>query len=155
MKNYELSWVVKNKFGYTIDEGKGVFNGDIGTILSIRESEITVQFEAVRQVIYDFSSILQLELAYAITIHKSQGTESPVIVLPLVEGPEVLFTRNLLYTAVTRAQKYVIVIGSEAAVQRMIDNNRQIVRYSALDLRIRECRDQLLEVEKMLEEVPT
>ncbi len=153
--NYELSWVVKNKFGYTIDEGKGVFNGDIGTILSIRESEITVQFEAVRQVIYDFSSILQLELAYAITIHKSQGTESPVIVLPLVEGPEVLFTRNLLYTAVTRAQKYVIVIGSEAAVQRMIDNNRQIVRYSALDLRIRECRDQLLEVEKMLEEVPT
>ncbi len=153
--NYELSWVVKNKFGYTIDEGKGVFNGDIGTILSIRESEITVQFEAVRQVIYDFSSILQLELAYAITIHKSQGTESPVIVLPLVEGPEVLFTRNLLYTAVTRAQKYVIVIGSEACVQRMIDNNRQIVRYSALDLRIRECRNQLLEVEKMLEEVPT
>ena len=150
--NYELEWTAKNRFGYALDEGKGVFNGDIGKILSVKEGGISVVFDGIREVLYDYSNIQQLELAYAITIHKSQGTESPVIVIPLVDGPEVLFTRNLLYTAVTRARQYVIIIGSDSTVRHMIDNDRQIIRYSALDLRLRECRDQLEEVEKMIRE---
>ena len=93
-------------------------------------------FEGKRQVIYDVSELSQLELSYAITIHKSQGTESPVVVLPLLGGPAVLLTRNLLYTAVTRARKYVVIIGSEETVERMVDNNLQAIRYSNLAMRL-------------------
>lgn len=147
--NYELEWQVKNRYGYAIDEGKGVFNGDVGKILTIKDTGVTVEFDSKRQVIYDLSNLGQLELAYAITIHKSQGTESPVVVLPLVDGPEVLFTRNLLYTAVTRARQYVIIIGSEQTVKRMIDNNRQMVRYSSLGLRLQESFRQSEEIRNL------
>ena len=147
--NYELEWQVKNRYGYAIDEGKGVFNGDVGKILTIKDTGVTVEFDSKRQVIYDLSNLGQLELAYAITIHKSQGTESPVVVLPLVDGPEVLFTRNLLYAAVTRARQYVIIIGSEQTVKRMIDNNRQMVRYSALGLRLQESFRQSEEIRNL------
>ena len=99
---------------------------------------MTVSFDEGKIVEYPFKLLEELELAYAITIHKSQGTESPIIVLPLHSGPEILFSRNLLYTAVTRAKRYVVVIGDEAMVHKMVDNDRQAVRYSSLEARLRE-----------------
>lgn len=135
--NYEMVWEIPNRFGMTIDEGKGVFNGDTGRIEAITLDGVKVQFEGGRVVTYDVSELSQLELSYAMTIHKSQGTESPVVVLPLLGGPGVLLTRNLLYTAVTRAKQYVVIIGSEETVEKMVDNNLQAVRYSNLAGRLK------------------
>ena len=103
--NYNVPWKINNQFGYPLEEGQGVFNGDIGRVLSIdpREKSVTVRFDDKREVEYEYSALEELELAYAITIHKSQGTESPVIVMPLLGGSPMLFCRNLLYTGVTRA----------------------------------------------------
>ncbi len=138
--NYSLAWKVLNRYGYPLEEGEGVFNGDVGRIKQIntKNRTVTVLFDDKRQVEYDYVALEELELAYAITIHKSQGTESPIIVLPLHSGPEILFSRNLLYTAVTRAKRYVVVIGDEAMVHKMVDNDRQAVRYSSLEARLRE-----------------
>ena len=138
--NYSMTWKVLNRYGYPLEEGEGVFNGDVGRIKQINTKTriVTVLFDDKRQVEYDYAALEELELAYAITIHKSQGTESPIIVLPLHSGPEILFSRNLLYTAVTRAKRYVVVIGDEAMVRRMVDNDRQMVRYSSLEARLRE-----------------
>ena len=138
--NYSQAWKVLNRYGYPLEEGEGVFNGDVGRIRQIdtKNRTVTVLFDDKRQVEYDYVDLEELELAYAITIHKSQGTESPIIVLPLHSGPEILFSRNLLYTAVTRAKRYVVVIGDEAMVHRMVDNDRQAVRYSSLAVRLRE-----------------
>ena len=138
--NYSMTWKVLNRYGYPLEEGEGVFNGDVGRIKQINTKTriVTVLFDDKRQVEYDYVALEELELAYAITIHKSQGTESPIIVLPLHSGPEILFSRNLLYTAVTRAKRYVVVIGDEAMVHRMVDNDRQMVRYSSLEARLRE-----------------
>ncbi|MBQ7916284.1 MAG: AAA family ATPase, partial [Firmicutes bacterium] len=138
--NYNVPWKINNQFGYALEEGQGVFNGDIGRVLSIDlvNKTVRVRFDDKREVDYEYSALEELELAYAITIHKSQGTESPVIVLPLLGGSPMLFCRNLLYTAVTRAKKIVVIIGDEGTVQRMVDNDRPTMRNSALQIRLKE-----------------
>lgn len=138
--NYQLEWEVRNAYNICLNKGTGVFNGDCGIIKEINTfAEIlTVEFEEGKTVEYPFSNLEELELAYAITIHKSQGSEYPAVVLPILTGPRMLFNRNLLYTAVTRAKKCVTVVGSADMVQRMIDNTMEQKRYSSLDLRISE-----------------
>ena len=138
--NYNVPWKINNQFGYPLEEGQGVFNGDIGRVLSIdpKEKSVTVRFDDKREVEYEYSALEELELAYAITIHKSQGTESPVIVMPLLGGSPMLFCRNLLYTGVTRARRIVVIIGDEGTVRKMVDNDRPTLRNSALQLRLRE-----------------
>ena len=138
--NYQMEWEVQGNFGMPIDKGTGVFNGDFGVVLSVdREAaELTVQFDENRIVHYPFTQLDDLELAYAITVHKSQGSEYPAVILPLLTGPTGLFNRNLLYTAVTRAKKCVVVLGDPNAVLRMEQNVSTYTRYSGLKDRIRE-----------------
>lgn len=138
--NYNTPWKICNRFGYPLEEGEGVFNGDIGRIQEIdtEAKSLVVLFDDKKQVTYEYSALEELEMAYAITIHKSQGSESPVIVLPIHSGPGVLFTRNLLYTAVTRASRYVIIIGDEGMIRKMVDNDTQTVRYTSLSQRLKE-----------------
>ncbi|MBQ4224704.1 MAG: ATP-binding domain-containing protein, partial [Oscillospiraceae bacterium] len=113
--------------------GTGIFNGDIGTIVKIRKKdrEAVIDFEG-RIAVYDFGMLEQLELAYAITVHKSQGSEFNAVILPLLGGFDKLYYRNLLYTAVTRAKKLLIIVGTSSAVSRMVENNRRSLRYSCL-----------------------
>lgn len=127
--NYERTW---NK-GYK-EQGTGVFNGDIGVIdlIDINTGEVIVEFEDGRRVSYLKSDLNELTLSYAITIHKSQGSEFDVVVLPLLSGPPMLLTRNLLYTAVTRAKKMVVIIGTKMCVRRMVSNNHTQTRYTML-----------------------
>lgn len=136
--NYQLEWEVRNQYNICLNKGTGVFNGDCGIIKEINTFAelVTVEFEEGRRVDYPFSSLDELELAYAITIHKSQGSEYPAVVLPILTGPRMLFNRNLLYTAVTRAKKCVTIVGKAEMVQRMIDNTMEQKRYSSLDVRI-------------------
>lgn len=138
--NYNVPWKINNQFGYPLEEGQGVFNGDIGRVLSIDPAARTVRvrFDDKREVDYEYTALEELELAYAITIHKSQGTESPIIVLPLLGGSPMLFCRNLLYTAVTRARRIVVIIGDEDTLRRMVDNDRPTLRNSTLCQRLRE-----------------
>jgi exodeoxyribonuclease V alpha subunit len=140
--NYQLTWEVRSKYGITAQSGTGVFNGDAGVIKEINlfSEQLVVEFDDSRLVNYSFSQIDELELAYAVTIHKSQGSEYPAVVLPILDGPKLLFNRNLLYTAVTRAKKCVTIVGSEAMVQFMIDNKSEQSRYSGLCDRIKELR---------------
>ena len=132
--NYNTPWKILGKTGMSIDEGTGVFNGDCGIITAIKEDEeiVVVTFEDGKVVEYEFNQLDELELAYAVTIHKSQGSEYPVVILPIHSGPPMLLSRNLLYTAVTRAKKMVVGVGLVETMQRMIDNNREIERYSSL-----------------------
>lgn len=132
--NYNTPWKILGKTGMSIDEGTGVFNGDCGLITAIKEDEelVVVTFEDAKVVEYEFNQLDELELAYAVTIHKSQGSEYPVVILPIHSGPPMLLSRNLLYTAVTRAKKMVVGVGLAETVQRMVDNNREIERYSSL-----------------------
>lgn len=138
--NYQLEWEIRGKYGIPVDKGVGVFNGDTGILAEINEFSETaaVEFEDGRYAEYSFKQLEELELAYAITIHKSQGSEYPAVVLPLLSGPKMLLNRNLLYTAVTRARKCVTVVGSEETFAEMIRNEKQQQRYSSLDKRIRE-----------------
>ena len=138
--NYQLEWEVVSRYGIPIDKGMGVFNGDMGRILEIRESasELVVEYDEGRRVTYPFSLLEELELSYAITIHKAQGSEYPAVVLPLLAGPRLLFNRNLLYTGVTRARNCVTILGNSATVYDMIANESENRRYTSLDLRIRE-----------------
>ena len=138
--NYQLEWEVRGKYGIPVEKGVGVFNGDTGILAEINEfAEIaTVEFEDGRCAEYSFKQMEELELAYAITIHKSQGSEYPAVVIPLLSGPQMLLNRNLLYTAVTRARKCVTIVGSEETFGEMIRNEKQQRRYSSLDVRIRE-----------------
>ncbi|PKM52687.1 MAG: ATP-dependent RecD-like DNA helicase [Firmicutes bacterium HGW-Firmicutes-7] len=133
--NYNVSWEIVSKYKYTIDEGLGVFNGDVGKIIEVNHysEKVKVKFDDEKLVEYDFTNLDELELAYAITIHKSQGSEYPVVILPMFSGPPMLLTRNLLYTAVTRAKAYVVVVGMEEVLKKMIDNNREVGRNSTLD----------------------
>lgn len=130
--NYELEW---SRDGET---GEGVFNGDIGYIIALsrHDRELTVEFDDGRQALYDDTMLDELELSYCISVHKSQGSEFDAVVLPLLNGPQMLMTRNLLYTAVTRARRLVCIVGREDCVRRMVDNNRILRRYSALNLRL-------------------
>lgn len=138
--NYQLEWKIQTKYGLTVDKGQGVFNGDMGVVREINtyEETITVEYDEHRQVVYPYSMMDELELAYAITVHKSQGSEYPAVVIPLLQGPRQLYHRNLLYTAVTRAKKCVTLVGSEAVFQEMIRNNQDQKRNTSLVERIRE-----------------
>lgn len=138
--NYQIAWTVRGRHNAVLDNGEGVFNGDMGIIRQIsRYAEtITVEFDEHRYVDYDFSDLDQLELAYAVTIHKAQGSEYPAVVIPLLRGPRMLMNRNLLYTAVTRARSLVVLIGEPAVMNEMIDNVQEAKRYTTLALRIRE-----------------
>mgnify|MGYP003073550397 FL=1 len=141
--NYQLEWEVRTKFGLTVDKGTGVFNGDMGVITEINQYKetIEVEFDESRKVKYGFDMTEELELAYAITVHKSQGSEYPAVILPLLPGPKLLYNRNLLYTAVTRAKKCLMIIGSDTVFQEMIQNKNEQERYTSLSERIQEFRD--------------
>ena len=138
--NYQLEWEILGRYKIPVDKGVGVFNGDTGIMTEINEfaETATVEFEDGRQAEYSFKQLEELELAYAVTIHKSQGSEYPAVILPILSGPRMLMNRNLLYTAVTRARKCVTVVGSETTFAEMIRNEIQQQRYSSLDRRIRE-----------------
>ena len=138
--NYQLEWEIRGRYGIPIEKGVGVFNGDTGIIKTINEFAETaeVEFEDGRWAEYSFKRLDELELAYAVTIHKSQGSEYPAVIIPLLSGPRMLMNRNLLYTAVTRARKCVTVVGSEETFRDMIRNEKQQRRYSSLDQRIQE-----------------
>jgi len=136
--NYTLRWVRDSDENI---DGVGVFNGDIGTIRKIdnEEQTVTVLFDDDRKAVYDFGILDEINPAFAISVHKSQGSEFPVVILPLFPGPPVLMTRNLLYTAVTRARDLVILVGQEAVLAEMIDNLREANRYSSLDEKLKKC----------------
>jgi exodeoxyribonuclease V alpha subunit len=138
--NYQLAWEVKSSYGITTQSGTGVFNGDAGIIKEINlfSEHLVVEFDDNRLVDYSFSQLDELDLAYAVTIHKSQGSEYPAIVLPILDGPRMLFNRNLLYTAVTRAKSCVVIVGSDKMVKFMIDNKSEQSRYSRLSEQIRD-----------------
>ena len=131
--NYDISWTRE----YDGKEGNGIFNGDIGIIESIEvaEREMTVIFDD-RRVVYDFSLLEDLEHAYAITVHKSQGSEYPMVVMPMCSASQMLHTRNLFYTAVTRAQNMVVLVGREEIIKEMVENNRRSMRYTGLCQRL-------------------
>ncbi len=138
--NYQLEWEVKTKYGMTIDKGLGIFNGDMGIVRNINsyEETLTVEYDEHRLVVYPYALLEELELAYAITVHKAQGSEYPAVVIPLLQGPRQLYYRNLLYTAVTRARKCVTLVGSDAVFQEMIANTHEQDRNTSLAERIRE-----------------
>jgi len=138
--NYQLEWEIRGRYGIPVDKGVGVFNGDTGILKSINDFSETaeVEFEDGRCAEYSFKQLEELELAYAVTIHKSQGSEYPAVVIPLLSGPRMLLNRNLLYTAVTRARKCVTLVGSEETFREMINNEKQQRRYSSLDVRLKE-----------------
>ena len=137
--NYELQW--KNREDFT--DGEGIFNGDVGFVQTIDHEfgEMTVVFDDVRHVTYNFSQLDELELAYAVTVHKSQGSEFPIVVMPMSWFPPVLATRNLLYTGVTRGKQIVVLVGSEDKMNGMVDNNRISQRYSGLAWRLKKFFD--------------
>ena len=138
--NYQLEWEVKTKYGMTVDKGLGIFNGDMGVIRSVNtyEETVIVEYDEHRLVEYPYALLEELELAYAITVHKSQGSEYPAVVIPLLQGPRQLYYRNLLYTAVTRAKSCVTLVGSDIVFQEMIQNTREQERNTSLAERIRE-----------------
>ncbi|MDF2870556.1 MAG: helicase, RecD/TraA family [Anaerocolumna sp.] len=138
--NYQLTWESKSKYGITNESGTGIYNGDTGIIREINHfaEQLTVEFDEGRLVEYPYSQLEELELAYAITIHKSQGSEYPAVVLPLLTGPRMLLNRNILYTAVTRAKNCVTIVGNSDTIQFMIDNESEQRRYSGLANRINE-----------------
>lgn len=138
--NYQLAWEVRTKYGMPVDSGMGIFNGDMGIVTKINSYEeiLEVEYDEHRKVDYPFQSVDELELAYAITVHKSQGSEYPAVILPLLPGPRLLYNRNLLYTAVTRAKKCLTIVGSENVFQEMIRNKSEQNRYTSLAERIQE-----------------
>ena len=136
--NYQLEWEIKNRYGLPIDQGTGIFNGDMGIIkeMNLYAETMTVEFDDCREVEYSFKQLEELELAYAITIHKSQGSEYPAVVMPIWPGPRMLMNRNLLYTAVTRARRCVTMVGSDETFYQMAENINEQIRYSGLKERI-------------------
>ncbi len=138
--NYQLEWEIRGKYGLCLEKGTGVFNGDTGVIQEINffAESMTISFDEGRIVEYPFKQLEELELAYAITIHKSQGSEYPAVVIPLFQGPRMLMNRNLIYTAVTRAKKCVTIVGNDEVFYQMVENNSQLARYSGLCDRLKE-----------------
>lgn len=145
--DYKQEWKIYaakgRETGYVVDEGVGVFNGDVGTITNISDydEELTVLFDDGREAVYSFSNLGELEHAFAVTIHKSQGSEYPAVIIPLLSGPSKLFNRNLLYTAITRAKQMVVIVGNINLVNQMIDNLEEQKRYTSLDIRLQEMMD--------------
>jgi exodeoxyribonuclease V alpha subunit len=137
--NYNIAWNELNGQGHILGQGLGVFNGDEGLIRSINDEEeyVDVLFDGNRLVRYSFNQLDDLSLSYAVTIHKSQGSEYKAVIIPILSGPPMLMNRNLLYTAVTRAKKMVVIVGLQEMVRRMVNNNRQVDRYTALAERLR------------------
>lgn len=138
--NYKIPWEIRGRNGIPIETGMGVFNGDMGIVdnINLYLSEMTVRFDEERYVTYTFKETDELEHAYAVTVHKSQGSEYPAVVLPLLDGPRMLMNRNILYTAVTRARKCICIVGSEQTFYNMISNENEQKRFSSLDIRIKE-----------------
>ncbi|WP_069998885.1 SF1B family DNA helicase RecD2 [Cellulosilyticum sp. I15G10I2] len=138
--NYNAPWKIYSRLGIPIDEGVGIFNGDCGLVSVINnETELlTVTFDDQKVVEYEFNQLDELELAYAVTIHKSQGSEYPAVIIPIHSGPPMLLNRNLLYTAITRAKKLVVGVGLKETLERMVDNNREIERYSSLAMHLKQ-----------------
>jgi exodeoxyribonuclease V alpha subunit len=136
--NYQLEWEILSRYGIPIDKGTGIFNGDMGRIVEINETAatLTVEFDEARRVSYPFALLEELELSYAVTIHKSQGSEYPAVIMPLLGGPRMLFNRNLLYTGITRARNCVTILGSGDTVRSMVENINENSRYTALAERI-------------------
>ena len=136
--NYQLEWEVKTKYGLVVDQGQGIFNGDMGIVTEINtyDETLEVEYDEHRKVKYPFEMAEELELAYAITVHKSQGSEYPAVMIPLLQGPRLLYNRNLLYTAVTRAKKCLTIVGSEQVFQEIIRNKSEQNRYTSLAERI-------------------
>lgn len=132
--DYKLDWIIKGMYDIPIETGKGVFNGDIGEVIEIDKlnKKVEVLYDENRYVKYDFTDLDEIELAYAITIHKSQGSEYPAIVIPILDVPRLLSNRNLLYTAITRAKKCVVIVGSEKALNYMIQNKNEVRRQTGL-----------------------
>jgi exodeoxyribonuclease V alpha subunit len=145
--NYQIEWEVVGNYGIPIDKGMGVFNGDMGSVIEINDyaQQLTVEYEEHKRVVYPFYQLDQLELAYAITIHKSQGSEYPVVIIPILGGPKNLFCRNLLYTGVTRARECLLLMGNREVINGMIDNSRVKERYTSLSM-------QMLELTKIVNE---
>jgi exodeoxyribonuclease V alpha subunit len=142
--NYQLEWEVRSRYGIAVDSGQGVFNGDVGIIREINETAktVVVEYDDLRSVTYALTGLDEIELAYAITIHKSQGSEYPAVIMPLLTGPKMLFNRNLLYTGVTRAKKCVTILGSANIVNQMISNDSEQKRYTSL-------KDRLIEMNEL------
>lgn len=142
--NYQLEWEIVSKYGIAVDSGQGVFNGDVGIIKEINETAktVVVEYDDMRRVTYPLNGLDEIELAYAITIHKSQGSEYPAVIMPLLSGPRMLFNRNLLYTGVTRAKSCVTILGSRDTVDQMIANENEQKRYTGLRERICEIMDE-------------
>lgn len=136
--NYQLEWEIRSPHGMALDKGMGVFNGDMGVVkgIFVVSEKVEVEFDEGRLVTYGFKQLDELELAYAITIHKSQGSEYPAVVMPLLSGPRMLMNRNLLYTAVTRARKCVTIVGSEEVFREMVDNRSEMKRFTGLQDRL-------------------
>ena len=141
--NYQIEWEIRGLHGVAIESGTGVFNGDMGIIREINtfSEEMTVEFDEKRMVDYSFKQAEELELAYAITIHKSQGSEYPAVVIPVFPGPRMLMSRNLIYTAVTRAKVCVCLVGIPSVFQEMVNNEREQLRYTGLKERIQEIEE--------------
>lgn len=141
--NYQQEWEVKSRYGIAVESGTGVYNGDIGVIREINlfAENMTIEFDEGKMAEYPFSQLEELELAYAVTIHKSQGSEYPAVILPILSGPRMLFNRNLLYTAVTRARACVTIVGDPAMIQIMTDNVSEQKRYSGLADCIRDMKE--------------
>lgn len=147
--NYKQEWKIYGDStstagkGFVVDEGVGVFNGDVGTVTNISDydEEITVLFDDGRETVYTYSDLDELEHAFAVTIHKSQGSEYPAVVIPLMTGPKKLLNRNLIYTAITRAKRMVVIVGNINMVNQMIENTEEQKRYTSLSLRLQEILD--------------
>lgn len=142
--NYQLEWEICSKYGIPVDSGLGVFNGDLGIIREINtfSEYVRVEYEDRKMVNYSYSQLDEIELAYAVTIHKAQGSEYPAVIMPLIGGPKMLFNRNLLYTGVTRARKCVTILGTEEVIAQMIDNTDEQKRYTGL-------KDNILEINRI------
>lgn len=136
--NYSIEWEIVRE-GMVVEKGEGIFNGDFGKIVDIDEEDriMKVVFDEEKEVEYSFNQLDELKLSYATTVHKSQGSEFPVVVMPIYWGPPMLLTRNLLYTAITRAKELIVLVGDENYLKRMVDNNRITKRYSSLDIKIK------------------
>ena len=155
--NYQIEWTQRGRHDAVLDMGQGVFNGDMGIVKRIDplSETVSVAFDENRYVEYEFGALDQLELCYAVTIHKAQGSEYPAVVIPLLHGPKMLMNRNLLYTAVTRARRLVVLIGDPDMMNRMIDNTSEAKRYTSLDLYLKmEAEDAAAQEDALTEDDP-
>jgi exodeoxyribonuclease V alpha subunit len=139
--DYRIEWTRRTPQGW--EDGTGVFNGDVGFITKVdpENSTLTVLFDEEKEVVYETADLESLEPAYCLSVHKSQGSEFPVVIMPVIGGPPMLLTRNLLYTAMTRARELVVLVGSEDVIRRMVENDHVARRYTTLALRLRETEE--------------